>query len=77
MSWSFSYHGKPSKLAALIKEKEAKSFSDQVEQEAYDSARDMALKTLAANTNEETTLYVQAIGHAGGGCCQSKVAHAG
>jgi hypothetical protein len=73
MSWSFSYHGKPSKLAATIQEKEAKSFSDAAEQQAYDSARDMILKTLAANTNDTATMYVQAMGHVGGGFCQSKV----
>jgi len=73
MSWSFSYHGKPSKLAATITEKETKSFSDATEQSAYDSAREMILKTLAANTNDSTTMYVQAMGHAGGGFCQNKV----
>ena len=73
MSWSFTYYGKPSKLAAAIQEKESKTFTDANEQQAYDSARDMILKTLAANTNDATTLYVQAMGHAGGGFCQSKV----
>jgi hypothetical protein len=73
MSWSFSYFGKPSKLWAAIQEKEAKSFTDATEQAAYDSAREMILKTLSANTNDATTMYVQAMGHAGGGYCQSKV----
>lgn len=73
MSWSFSYHGNPRALAEAIRKKEEKSFPDKTEQAAYDSARDMILRTLAANTNEETTLYVQATGHAGGGFCQNKV----
>lgn len=73
MSWSFTYHGKPNKLAATISAKEKQSFPDAAEQAAYDSARDMILKALALNTNDATTLYVQAMGHAGGGFCQSKV----
>jgi hypothetical protein len=73
MSWSFTHYGKPSKLATTIKEKEEKKFTDASEQDAYDSARDMILKTLAANTNDATTMYVQAMGHAGGGFCQSQV----
>lgn len=73
MSWSFAYHGKPTKLAAVIIAKETKQFTDTTEQAAYDAARDMILKTLAANTNDATTLYVQAMGHAGGGFCQNKV----
>ena len=73
MSWSFAYHGKPRKLAEVIRKNEEKSFADKIEQEAYDSARDMILRTLAANTNDETILYVQAMGYAGGGFCQNKV----
>ena len=72
MSWSFAYFGKPDKLAEVIGTKETKAFSNATEQQAYDAAREMIIKTLAANTSG-ATLYVQASGHAGGGYCQSKV----
>lgn len=71
MSWSFSYFGKPDKLAEKVKA-ENKSFTDATEQAAYDAARELILKTLAINTSG-TTLYVSAMGHAGGGYCQNKV----